>query len=204
MIISGNMPEQRPYTILGKKTVWEGSFIRALLLEYHDDMGRIRSWEAVERVNCNGIVAVIPVTKEGEVLMIRQFRPVLNNYVIEFPAGLNDKSEILVDAARRELIEETGYTCENFELLAEGPVSSGLSTEVLTVYLAREAIPASLSLRESHPIDETEDIEVIRTPLLSAYEKIEEFRRKGDAVDLKIYGFIELARSRLNNSACNS
>ena len=84
-------------------------------------------------------------------------------------------------------------------MLVEGPVSSGLSTEVLTVYLAREATPATPSLRERHPIEETEDIEVIRTPLMSAYATIEEFRGRGDAVDLKIYGFIELARNRMNN-----
>jgi len=193
------MSERQSHPIIDKKIVWEGSFIRTLLLEYCDDKGNVRRWEAVERVNCDGIVAVIPVTKEGEVLMIRQFRPALNSYVIEFPAGLNDKGESLVDAARRELIEETGYTSENFEYLAEGPVSSGLSTEVLTVYLAREAKPASLQVRERHPIEETEDIEVLRTPLLSAYETIEEFRKKGDFVDLKIYGFIALARKRLTN-----
>jgi len=192
------MSENKTLQIIDKKTVWEGRFIRMLLLEYSDDKGNVRRWEAVERVNCNGIVAVIPITKEGEVLMIRQFRPALNSYVIEFPAGLNDKGETLVDAARRELIEETGYTSETFELLAEGPVSSGLSNEVLSVYLAREATQASLSLRESHPIEETEDIEVIRTPLMSAYDTIEEFRGRGDAVDLKIYGFIELARNRMN------
>ena len=185
--------------MIGKQTVWEGSFIRMLLLEYSDDKGNVRRWEAVERINCDGIVAVIPVTKEGEVLMIRQFRPAMNGYVIEFPAGLNDKGETLVDAARRELIEETGYTSQTFELLAEGPVSSGLSTEVLTVYLAKEATPASISLRERYPIEETEDIEVIRTPLMSAYATIEEFRGRGDAADLKIYGFIELARNRINN-----
>jgi ADP-ribose pyrophosphatase len=193
------MSENKALQIIDRQTVWEGRFIRVLLLEYHDDKGKVRRWEAVERINCDGIVAIIPITKEGEVLMIRQFRPALNSYVIEFPAGLNDKGETLVDAARRELIEETGYMSETFELLAEGPVSSGLSAEVLTVYLARDATPASLSLRERHPIEETEDIEVIRTPLTSVYETIEEFRGRGDAADLKIYGFIELARNRMNN-----
>ena len=193
------MSENKALQIIDKQTVWEGRFIRMLLLEYHDDKGKVRRWEAVERINCDGIVAIIPITKEGEVLMIRQFRPALNSYVIEFPAGLNDKGETLVDAARRELIEETGYMSETFELLAESPVSSGLSAEVLTVYLARDATPASLSLRERHPIEETEDIEVIRTPLTSVYETIEEFRGRGDAADLKIYGFIELARNRMNN-----
>ena len=168
------------------------------MLEYRNEKGEARRWEAVERVNCSGIVVIIPVTKEGDLLLIRQFRPVLNNYVIEFPAGLNDKGETLIDAARRELIEETGYTSEGLELMAEGPVSSGLSTEILTVFLAREAAPAPPDLLKKYPIDETEEIEVVRTPLVSAYETIEEFRRRGDIADLKIYGFIELARQRID------
>jgi len=154
---------KKPLQIIDRKVVWEGNFIRALLLEYRDDKGEVRRWEAVERVNCNGIVVIIPVTAEGDLLLIRQFRPVLNSYVIEFPAGLNDKGETLLDAARRELIEETGYTSETFELMAEGPVSSGLSTEILTVFLARDALPASPALREKHPVEETESIELVRT-----------------------------------------
>jgi 8-oxo-dGTP pyrophosphatase MutT (NUDIX family) len=192
------MPVNKPLQIIERKIVWEGNFIRALLLEYRDEKGKIRGWEAVERVNCKGIVVIIPVTKEGDLLLIRQFRPVLNSYVIEFPAGLNDKGETLLDAARRELIEETGYTSETFELIAEGPVSSGLSTEVLTIFLASEALPASPALRGKYPIEETESIELIRTPLVSAYETIAEYRGKGDAVDLKIYGFIEIASKKLN------
>ena len=188
---------EKPLQMVNRKTVWEGNFIRALLLEYRDAKGEVRGWEAVERVNCNGIVVIIPVTVEGDLLLIRQFRPVLDSYVIEFPAGLNDKGETLVEAARRELIEETGYTSESFELIAEGPVSSGLSTEVLTVFLARDAVPAPPSLRERFPIEETEAIEVIWTPLTSAYETIAEYRGKGDAVDLKIYGFIELALKKI-------
>ena len=188
---------EKPLQMVNRKTVWEGNFIRALLLEYRDAKGEVRGWEAVERVNCNGIVVIIPVTGEGDLLLIRQFRPVLDSYVIEFPAGLNDKGETLVEAARRELIEETGYTSESFELIAEGPVSSGLSTEVLTVFLARDAVLAPPSLRERFPIEETEAIEVIWTPLTSAYETIAEYREKGDAVDLKIYGFIELALKKI-------
>lgn len=113
---------------IDKKIVWEGNYLRTVILNYKDASGKDRKWEAVERVNCNGIVVIIPVTRQGEFLMIRQFRPVLNNFVIEFPAGLNDKNEDLIEAARRELVEETGYTSDDFVPLAEGPISSGMST----------------------------------------------------------------------------
>jgi|WetSurMetagenome_2_1015567.scaffolds.fasta_scaffold00164_12 ADP-ribose pyrophosphatase len=188
------MPEIRRYEMIGKTTVWEGRFIRTVLLEYKDNKGGRRKWEAVERVNCNGIVAIIPITVDGNILLIRQFRPTMNCFVIEFPAGLNDKGEDLLQAAKRELIEETGYMSDNLHLLAEGPISIGLSTEMLTVYVAKEVRPAAEELKKRYPIDETEEIELINVPLSSAYKTIEGHRNKGDLVDIKIYGFIELAK----------
>jgi 8-oxo-dGTP pyrophosphatase MutT (NUDIX family) len=190
------MSEHKPLKIISKKIVWEGRFVRAMLLEYMDDKGAVRSWESVERVNCKGIVAVIPITPEGDILMIRQFRPTLNSYVIELPAGLNDKGETLIEAAWRELIEETGYMSDNLELIAEGPVSTGLSTETMSVFLATDAVPATPRLLAQYPMDEAEDIELIKTPLSSAYEKVEELCRAGNTADLKIYGFIALARKK--------
>lgn len=183
--------------IVKRTVVWEGKFIRGLLLTYRDASGELRSWEAVERVNCSGIVVIIPVTTAGEFIFIRQFRPVLNHYVIEFPAGLHDRSGSLQDAATRELIEETGYTSDRIELLAEGPVSSGLSTEITTVYLARDAQPASAALREQFQPDESEDIEVFLVPIEHAYVRLGEFTAAGDCIDLKMFGFLERAKSVL-------
>lgn len=183
--------------IIDKKTVWEGNFIRSLILTYKDHSGSLRNWEAVERVNCNGIVAIVPVTTKGEFLLIRQFRPVMNNFVVEFPAGLNDKGESLIDAARRELIEETGYTADEFIFLSEGPLSSGLSAEILSVFLAKNAVPATSQLKEQYPAEETENIEIIKTPVSKVYETLEAFRKSGDFIDLKIYGLVELARMKV-------
>jgi ADP-ribose pyrophosphatase len=180
--------------IIDKKTVWEGRFIRSIILTYKDHSGNLRNWEAVERVNCNGIIAVVPVTKNGELLLIRQFRPVVNNFVIEFPAGLNDKSESLVDAAKRELIEETGYSADDFIFLCEGPLSSGLSTEILSVFLAKDAIPATSKLKQQYPAEETENIELIKIPMSELHNALEAFRKGGDYIDLKIYGLVELAK----------
>ncbi len=192
-----NMPEDKPLRIVGRKIVWEGRFVRAMLLEYMDDKGAVRTWEGVERVNCEGIVAIIPITTDGDILMIRQYRPTLNNFVIELPAGLNDKGETLIEAAKRELIEETGYMSENLELIAEGPVSTGLSTESMSVYLATNVVPATPQLLALYPMDETEDIELIKTPLSTANEKVEELCRTGNIADLKMYGFIALAQKKL-------
>lgn len=183
--------------IIEKKVVWEGTFIRTVVITYEDRSGCLRRWEAVERVNCNGIVAVVPVTSTGEVLLTRQFRPVVNRFVVEFPAGLNDRDEPLMEAAKRELVEETGYMSEDFLYLAEGPVSSGISTEILTVFLARNVTPATAELKQRYPSEETEDIEVITTPYRQVYEMLQTLKARGDHLDLKIYGLLELARGRL-------
>lgn len=183
--------------VVGTKVAWEGSFIRTVLIAYESNAGSRRTWEAVERVNCNGIVVVVPLTAGGECLLVRQFRPALDQFVIEFPAGLNDRGETLTEAAVRELVEETGFYSDTVEFLAEGPISSGMSTEILSVFLAKKAVPASPELRRRYPAEETEAIEVILTPLPRVYETIESHRDRGDYVDLKIFGLIELARKRL-------
>ncbi len=180
--------------ILKKETVWQGKYLKVVLLSYEDNQGKIRQWEAVERVNCKGIVVVIPITENNEVVFIRQFRPVLDGYVIEFPAGLNDRRESLVEVAKRELIEETGLFSEEIIFLAEGPVSSGLSTEVLTVFIAKNVKEASEEIQKKIPPDESENIEVLKIPFNNALEKLNELRNKGNYIDLKIFGFLELVR----------
>ncbi len=183
--------------IIDKRTAWEGNFLKTMHISYTDRSGNIRTWEAVERVNCTGIVTIVPVMADGDILLVRQFRPVLDSFVVEFPAGLNDRDESLQEAARRELIEETGHTAEEFLFLAEGPISSGLSTELLTVFLAKNSTPAPAGLRQRYQPDESEDIEVITMPLSAMYERLNAWREKGDYIDLKIYGLAELAKRAL-------
>lgn len=174
--------------VISKETLWEGRFLRAIRLKYRDSSGKLRDWEAVERVNCKGIVAVVPITNDGCVLLIRQFRPPVNGYVIEFPAGLNDRDEPLDVVAQRELLEETGYKAKEITFLGRGPLSSGSSVEVLTVYLAKGLEFVGVSER-----DETEEIEVIKVPLGSVRDVLKDLEKDGNFIDLKILGFIDMA-----------
>jgi len=182
----------KPIRIVDKKVLSEGKYLRFVLASYVDSSGVTREWELFERINCCGIVAIVPVTDERNVLLIRQFRPPLNGYVIEFPAGLNDKGDSLPEAARRELLEETGYVSEDMVPLVEGPMSSGASGEILTVFLAR-----GLSFKGIGERDETEDIEVLSVPLNELDARLEALRAGGNYIDLKIYGLIELAKKHL-------
>jgi len=184
----------KQYTrIKEKKIAWEGRFLRAVLITYSDSYGTQREWESFERVNCNGIVAIIPVTDNGEVLLIRQYRPPVNGYVIEFPAGLNDSGDTLEGAAQRELLEETGHSASEMVFLAEGPLSSGASDEIITAFLAK-----GLEFKGIGKKDEAEDIEVLKIPIQEVYQRLHEFRGKGDYVDLKVFGLMELAKKHLS------
>lgn len=183
--------------IINKEVVWEGNYLKAVILNCKDASGKLKKWESIERVNCYGIIAVVPITANNELLLVRQFRPAVNNFVIEFPAGLNDRKERLIDVAKRELIEETGYSSDEFIFLAEGPISSGMSAEVMSVFLAKNISPAPLLLRQQYPSDESEGIEIIKTPISKLFETIDNLRKKGDYIDLKIYGLIDLAKRHL-------
>jgi ADP-ribose pyrophosphatase len=184
--------------IIDKKIVWEGKFIRGVLIKYIDSSGTIREWESFERVNCKGIVAVVPVTDNEEVLLIRQFRPAVNGYVIEFPAGLNDKGDTLEEAARRELLEETGYTAKKIVFLTEGPLSSGASGEILTAYLANGLALNQVQGQGVGKRDETEDIEILKVPIKKVESRLSVLRSEGNYIDLKIFGLIELAKKHLS------
>jgi 8-oxo-dGTP pyrophosphatase MutT (NUDIX family) len=183
--------------VIGEKTLWEGSFIKTVLLTYKDRNGTARDWEAVGRVDCSGVVVMVPVTVNGEVIFIRQYRPVVDSYVIELPAGLVHRGEDTASAGKRELLEETGHASESFVPLIEGVMSTGINTETWNVFMALNAREVSEELRRAHPPDDNEDIEVIKVPLDDVYDTLAEYAESGSKIDLRVFGLIELARRRL-------
>ena len=179
--------------VIGKKIRWRGKFMSAVEITYRDAHGKVRTWEAVERLGIGGIVVMVAVTPAGTVLLEKQFRPPLGRDVIELPAGLVDPGESMEEAAQRELIEETGWSAKKLDFIAEGPISTGASTEVLRAYLC-----TGLEHIGKAGGDDNEIIEVIEVPLERAQEYLKSVQEKGTLVDLKVFGLIELARKALN------
>lgn len=178
--------------IISKKTVWKGNFMSAVEITYRDGRGVVRTWEALERVGIGGIVVMVAVTPSGTVILEKQFRPPMGRDVIELPAGLVDPGESMEFAAKRELIEETGWSAGKIEFLAEGPISTGASTETLRAYLCTE-----LTQVGKNGGDDNEIIEVMEVPISAIQKFLSTEQAKGMLVDLKVFGLVELARKAL-------
>ena len=93
-------------------------------------------WEFVERKRAREAVAVVAVTDAGEIVLTEQYRRPVDARVIDFPAGLIEELDVL-ETARRELEEETGFTCASLEHLLAGPSSPGITSEIVHIVRAR-------------------------------------------------------------------
>jgi len=163
---------------IGPHIISEGRFIRFLIED---------GWEYVERNNCSGIVVIVALTADNKVLFTEQYRLPVKARAIEFPAGLvNDgvskAHESFKDAARRELLEETGYEAKEIKKLIRGPISSGLTSETITFLMAKKLKKVSAGGG-----DETESIKVHEVPLTSAEKWLKNMEKKGCVVDPKVY-----------------
>ncbi|MBU1997491.1 MAG: NUDIX hydrolase [Candidatus Omnitrophica bacterium] len=157
----------------------EGKFIRFV---------KKGGWEYIERVNCDGAVVILALTKDRKVLFVEQFRPPVGKKVIEFPAGLiNDcpkrkSKESIISAAKRELLEETGYKAKRIIKVLEGPASSGTSSDVLTLVRAVDIEKVS-----SGGGDEGESIIVHEVKLDKAESWLKQMKNKGFLIGTRIY-----------------
>ena len=144
-------------------------------------------WEFVERNNPQGAVIIVAVTPEDRVLFVEQYRVPIRQLTIEMPAGLigddgHDGDIDAADTARRELEEETGWTCGRVVPLHSGPSSAGMSTEMMHFVRA-------LDLRKvgEGGGDHTEDIIVHEVPRNEAGAWLRAMVAKGYSIDPKLF-----------------
>src|SRR5262245_13530990 len=99
-------------------------------------------WEYVEHRTAPEATMVVALTDRGEIILAEEFRPPIDAPVLSLPSGLigDEGPEDAIDAARRELAEETGFAAASWKLLARGPGSAGQSSEMITFFLARPAV----------------------------------------------------------------
>src|SRR5688572_27274688 len=172
------------------KTLWEGKYLRMVT------RGR---WEYAERTNAGSAVIVIAVTPEDKLVFVEQFRVPMNANSIEMPAGLvgdTDANDTLEDAARRELLEETGWLASDVKVLMVGPTSSGMSNEVIAFVRAR-----GLTRVHAGGGDDTENITVHEVPVADAPRWLAAKMAEGYAMDAKLWAGLWLVDRDPDGSA---
>jgi ADP-ribose pyrophosphatase len=93
-----------------------------------------------------GGVCIVPVTNDGKIVLVEQFRKPVEQHILEVPAGRIDPGEDTLDTAKRELKEETGYVAEEVYKLGEILPCPGYSTEILHIYIAKKLSPGDQNL----------------------------------------------------------
>lgn len=157
--------------------VFEGKHL--LVLEVDD-------WQYVERKKGKSAVAVIAATDDGKVVLTEQTRKPLGRRVIDWPAGLvgdEDGTNDPAETARKELEEETGFACDSVELLAAGPTSPGITSEIVSLYRAHGVRKES----EGGGVG-GEDIEVHVIPRHDLHRWLRQKEKEGVLIDLKLWG----------------
>ncbi len=175
-----------------RKVLWRGKFLRIVGRAFLDKKKKQKVWECVERVNSRKIVAIFALTKNKEVLLVKQYRYPHEKFVVELPAGLADrKGEIFAETAKRELLEETGYRVRKIVKILEGPYNAGLSSDNLMVFFAPDVAKAGGIVEMG---DDSEEIELLKIPLSGLVDFCSK-KHKGFTVDIKILGTLKMLES---------
>lgn len=171
-----------------------GDSPRQILAEgKHLRLVRQGRWEYAERTKASGAVVLVALTDDGRLLLAEQFRVPVGKAVIELPAGLvgdieGAEAEELEAAARRELLEETGYEAGTLRLVAEGPPTSGLASELVAFIVATHLKQVSTGGG-----DDSEQIVVHTVELARVPEWLTEQAARGVLVDPKVYAGLYFA-----------
>lgn len=114
-----------------------------------------------------GASAVVPVDEEGSVYLVRQFRAPLEKVTLEIPAGkLDHPGENRLEAAQRELREETGFSADSWKKLTDLATTPGFCSEVISIYLARSLHSGKTDF------DEDEFLNLVKMPLSQAVDQV--------------------------------
>ena len=153
------------YELLDKKIVYEGKRINVEELHYRNP--RTNQIIYREHVLAGRAVVIIPQTENNEFIMIKEPRTSIEKTVISFPAGKVEIGEKEEQSAIRELEEETGYKARKIKKLREFYTAKGYSNEKITIFLAKDL------LKTERYLDETEDIEVIKVPIVEVKKMLD-------------------------------
>lgn len=152
--------------------VYTGSFLKVLRDEVELPNGKKSTREYIPHP---GAAMIVPVTADGKLVMIRQFRYAVQSICIEFPAGKIDQGEDALETAKRELKEETGLIAQNYKFLTTVHPVIGYSNERIELYLATGLT------QDKAQLDDEEFLDVFEI----TYNDAMEMMKKGEISDVK-------------------
>lgn len=172
-------------TVVSRKKIFSGHVFTAELMEVKLSNGQPGMREIVRH---NGGATIVPLDRDNNVYMVRQFRAPFGKVLLETPAGKLEPGEDPRECAIRELLEETGLVADNVVELGKMYSSPGYCSEILHMYLA-----TGLTEGQANP-DEGEFLNVVKIPITRLLENIED----GSICDAKsVIALLKTAR-RLN------
>jgi ADP-ribose pyrophosphatase len=154
------------------KCVFKGKLLRVYIGKERLPHGYVATFEMIKHP---GASLIVPFLSKDKMIMLRQLRPVIGSYIYELPAGTLDKNESPLSCARREIIEETGYSAGKFTLLGKIYPVPGYSTEKIFIYKAER-------LKKKERVAEKD--EVIESHIFTK-SRIKDLFKRGRIIDAK-------------------
>ena len=150
--------------ILGREKVYQGRLIDVEKIHVRLADGKERHYEMVNHADA---VTLLPIDEKGMIYFVEQFRVGNGGHkMLELPAGVIDPNEMPIDAAHRELREETGFASKKLSLLTEYYMIVGYGDEFMHGYLAQDLYPAALEP------DDDEDLTLVPIHVSEVYRML--------------------------------
>lgn len=176
-------PGTEPAEILQQRLFYKGRKFDYEVIRLRLPNGIEGDWECVRHP---GGALVVPVTNDGKLVLVKQYRFAVAGRILEFPAGTVEINEDPAETIKREIEEETGYSASSWRDLGKFPLAPGYSDEYIYVFLAQDL----QKLAKPPEQDEDEDIEVV----LFTPEELEKAILAGEPIDAKSIASFFLAR----------
>ncbi len=185
-------------TISWESLLCSGKFLQLKQLELTHPSGQKTPYEVVtrHREDIFGIISILPITVDNEIIMIRQYRAPLDRIILELPSGCAEiwKHSTLEDTLHAELMEETWYIAWEHQYIGEFSSSSGMTNETVYGYVATHCRKVTDLLS----LDPDEYIERIIVPFWEFDQMIASEMIQGNIIEPKMLAMMYLWKQRLS------